>query len=73
MFPDQMGARQVFDMKVDLVQTSCGYAVPFYTSAGQRPTLEKWAEEKGEAGIRDYWVSTNQRSLVNKNTGILPG
>ncbi|MFT4631577.1 MAG: hypothetical protein ACI8PP_002974 [Candidatus Pseudothioglobus sp.] len=73
MFPDQMGARQVFDMKVDLVQTSCGYAVPFYTPAGERPTLQKWAEKKGEAGIRDYWVSTNQRSLDNKNTGILPG
>jgi hypothetical protein len=70
LFPDHAGARQVFDMNVDMVQTSCGYAVPFYTPAGERPTLRKWAEKKGEAGIRDYWVETNQRSLDDKNTGI---
>jgi predicted pyridoxine 5'-phosphate oxidase superfamily flavin-nucleotide-binding protein len=73
MFPDHPGARQVFDMKVDMVQTSCGYAVPFYTLAGERPTLTKWAEKKGEAGIQDYWVDTNQRSLDDKDTGILSG
>ena len=29
-FPEVMGARQVFDVTVDMVQTSCGMSVPFY-------------------------------------------
>jgi hypothetical protein len=31
LFPPLPGARQIFDLSVDLVQTSCGQAVPLYT------------------------------------------
>jgi hypothetical protein len=28
-----------------------------------RPTMDQWANRKGEAGIRDYWSEKNQRSI----------
>jgi len=60
------GARQIFDMSVDLVHTSCGFGVPLYDFAGERPLLNRWAEKKGEAGIRDYWRDKNSISLDGK-------
>ena len=57
------GARQIFDVAVDLVQTSCGFGVPFFDFAGERETLSNWAEKKGEAGIRQYWEDRNRQSL----------
>ena len=51
-FPDYVGARQIFDLQVDLVQTSCGYAVPFYDFVGERETLNKWSANKTRQGIR---------------------
>lgn len=71
LFPAYPGARQVFVLALELVQTSCGYAVPYYTLEGERPTLTKWADSRGEQGIRDYWLEKNARSLDDKNTGIL--
>lgn len=69
-FPEIAGARQIFVQDVGLVQTSCGYAVPRYDYTGQRETLRKWAENKGEDGIRQYWEQNNTRSLDGKDTGI---
>ena len=46
-FPEYTGARQIFDLSLDMVQTSCGYAVPYYELKGERPTLRKWAEREG--------------------------
>lgn len=68
--PALPGARQIYDMTVDLVQTSCGYAVPFMEPAGERPTLRKWAEDKGEAGLADYWDTRNRQSIDGLPTGI---
>ena len=71
LFPAIHGTRQIIDLKVDLVLTSCGMAVPFYTYEGEREELERWAEQKGEAGIRQYWEDRNQTSLDGKPTDIL--
>jgi hypothetical protein len=71
LFPDHKGARQVFILDVELVQTSCGYAVPYYELQGERPTLSKWADNHGDAGIQDYWVQKNMKSLNDKDTGIV--
>ncbi len=57
------GARQIFDMAVDMVHTSCGFGVPLYDFTGERPLLNRWAEKKGEAGIHDYWREKNSISL----------
>lgn len=35
------GTRQIFDIAVESVQTSCGWGVPFMTLAGERETLRK--------------------------------
>jgi hypothetical protein len=64
------GVRQIFVMDVDLVQTSCGMAVPLFEYQGQRNQLVDWAENKGMAGIKQYWRENNQLSLDQKPTGI---
>jgi hypothetical protein len=69
-FPDYTGARQIFVQDVQMVQTSCGFAVPYYEFTGQRPTLDKWAINKGRVGIEQYWKDKNTRSLDGKPTGI---
>jgi len=71
LFPEYTGARQIFLLDLELVQTSCGYAVPYYKLKGERPTLTKWADNRGAAGIQDYWVEKNAKSLNDKDTGIL--
>lgn len=70
-FSDLNGARQIFDLTVDLVQTSCGMAVPFFDFAGERTQLNEWAEKKGEDGIEVYWAEKNQVSLDGRPTHIL--
>lgn len=62
-FPPLPGARQIVLLDIELVQTSCGFGVPLMEYVGPRPTLEQWAEKKGEAGIRRYWTEKNAVSL----------
>ncbi len=69
-FPDTAGARQLIEMDVELVHTSCGFGVPLYRYEGQRSALPRWIEKKGEAGIARYWADRNVRSLDGKPTGI---
>lgn len=71
LFETQPGTRQFFEFHIDMVQTSCGYAVPFYELKGERPTLRKWATNKGEDGIAKHWEEKNQLSLDDKPTHIL--
>jgi hypothetical protein len=71
MFDNQPGTRQFFELKIDMVQTSCGFAVPFFELSGQRDTLEKWATKKGDEGVSQYWTDHNQTSLDGKPTRIL--
>ncbi|VAW61663.1 FIG01023442: hypothetical protein [hydrothermal vent metagenome] len=65
------GARQVFDLSVDLVQTSCGMAVPFYDFVEERDQLKNWAIKIGEEGIKEYWHKKNKISLDGKPTNIV--
>ncbi|HEY3326121.1 MAG TPA: pyridoxamine 5'-phosphate oxidase family protein [Novimethylophilus sp.] len=64
------GARQIFVLDVELVQTSCGMAVPLFDYRGQRDQLVDWAEKKGEKGITEYWEKKNRVSLDGRPTGI---
>jgi len=70
LFPEYTGARQIFEVTLGLVQTSCGYAVPFYSLVGERPTLNKWADNRGREGVEEYWQEKNTKSLDGKETGI---
>lgn len=71
LFPPLPGARQFVEVKVELVQTSCGMAVPLLDFREERSALNDWATKKGEAGIQKYWEEKNQISLDGKPTGIL--
>ncbi len=71
LFGSLPGERQLIVMKISSVQTSCGYAVPLYKYEGERETLSRWAEKKGEQGIRDYWWDRNQTSIDGLPTNIL--
>ena len=65
------GARQIFDLSIDLVQTSCGMAVPYYEHSGDRELLSDWAKQKGDDGLRGYWEEKNQSSIDNIQTNII--
>ncbi len=65
------GERQLIVLDIESVQTSCGYAVPRYTYAGERDTLARWAEKKGTIGLLDYWREKNQASIDGLPTGLL--
>ncbi len=71
LLPSTLGTRQYFLLSIDLVQTSCGYAVPFMDYVEDRHVLSKWAENRGEEGVSEYWQKRNQISLDGKPTGIL--
>ncbi|MDH4276084.1 MAG: pyridoxamine 5'-phosphate oxidase family protein [Gammaproteobacteria bacterium] len=63
LFPDLPGARQIIVTHIDAVQTSCGFAVPFYQFVEHRPLLLQWATKKGAAGLATYQQEKNTRSI----------
>ncbi len=64
------GARQMVMLDIDLVQTSCGYAVPHFDYVEERPGLTRWAESKGEAGLDAYRREKNMLSIDGLPTGL---
>jgi len=71
LFNDAEGARQIFEMEVELVKSSCGESIPFYDYAGEREDLKNWIRQKGETGIYNYWMEKNTLSMDDQPTGIL--
>lgn len=69
-FPEIPGSRQIIDLHIELVQTSCGFAVPLLDFKSERQTLEEWSIKKGEQGILDYQQEKNMRSLDGLETGL---
>ena len=69
-FPPQPGSRQIFDLAVEMVQTSCGMAVPYLDFNAERTVLRDWAKKKGKEGIREYWEEKNLESIDGKETGM---
>src|SRR5262245_4311581 len=63
LFPSLPGARQIVDLDVDLVMTSCGFGVPFFDFVAERQTLQQWGEKKGPEGVREFWEKRNQVSI----------
>lgn len=70
LFPPFEGARQLIDIQVILVQTSCGMAVPFMDYNRERNELNAWARKQGPDGIQDYWARKNMASIDGFDTGI---
>ncbi len=64
------GVRQYFELDISLVLTSCGYGVPYFEYKGERDTLIKWIENKGNIGIKEYQKQNNTISLNGKRIDI---
>jgi len=62
-FPVYPGIRQVVVADIELIQTSCGFAVPMMDYVGARDRLGRWAKAKGEEGLREYRRTKNSKSL----------
>lgn len=71
LFPPLPGARQIFEVTLDLVQSSCGMAVPYLSYEGEREQLSDWATKKGDTGIKQYWHDKNQLSIDGAPTHIV--
>ena len=68
--PTLPGARQVFDLTIEMVQTSCGMAVPLMDYQEDRELLKDWADKKSPSELRDYWQEKNQESIDGLPTGM---
>jgi hypothetical protein len=69
-FPTMPGARQVFDLQIELVQSSCGMAVPCYSYQDDRQDLLAWADRKGPEQLNAYQQQKNRSSLDGLPTGL---
>ena len=69
-FPPNIGARQIYDVTVEMTQTSCGYAVPFMEFTGERDTLDRTMVAKGDNGVPRYWMERNRLTIDGKPTGM---
>lgn len=70
LFPEIPGTRQIVDMTIESVQTSCGYAVPFMDFKEERQQLNAWAEKQGKERIENYWKEKNVKSIDGLETRI---
>lgn len=69
-FDELPGARQIFDMQLESIQTSCGFGVPYFQFSGERSKLVEHTAAKGQAAIERGWIERNARSIDGLNTGI---
>ncbi len=68
LFDKHIGARQIIEMDINLVQTSCGYAVPFMDFKEERTQLAESDNKKGREGVRKYWKDKNTNSIDGFDT-----
>ena len=69
LLPDVVGARNIFDLTVDLVQSSCGMAVPRMDFQMQREDLsDHW---RRNTDLEGYWTRKNLTSLDGQPTRLL--
>jgi len=62
-FSPLLAVRSVIRVEVSRIASSCGYGVPTYDYVGERDTLVKWAEKKGEEGLASYQAEKNRVSI----------
>ncbi|OMF30045.1 pyridoxamine 5'-phosphate oxidase [Paenibacillus sp. FSL H8-0548] len=70
LFPPLPGARQIIDIDVHKVQTSCGYSIPFLSYTGERETLQRWSIQQGEEGLKKYREEKNSKSIDGMPTPL---
>ena len=62
--------RQLIIADIDLVQTSCGFGVPLFEYTGERDLHFKWADKKGDDGLKEYIQDNNLKSLDGLPTDL---
>jgi hypothetical protein len=62
--------RQIIVADITMVQTSCGFSVPYYEHTGERDHAYKWAEKKGANGLEKYKEEKNRVSLDGLPTAM---
>ncbi len=72
LFPTMAGSRQVFNLEIDLVHTSCGTGVPVMQFERTRADQEllPFYDEMGQSGVESYWSRKNTLSIDGEPTGI---
>jgi len=70
LFPALPGTRQIILAGITRVQTSCGYGVPEMELSRERPTLIRWAEQKGEATLEESRRHRNVESIDGLPTAL---
>ncbi|MGA8047933.1 MAG: pyridoxamine 5'-phosphate oxidase family protein [Dermatophilaceae bacterium] len=70
LFPQLPGSRNIFDVSVDLVQTSCGFGVPQMELVEERDTMTVGLERRGPDGVREYQQANNRMSIDGFPTGL---
>ena len=65
LFEENTGSRQIIELDIDLVQTSCGFSVPFMDFKEERGMLNSWSKKQ------DYWKEKNTKSIDGFDTDIL--
>lgn len=70
LFEENTGSRQIIEMDIDLVQTSCGYSIPFMDFKEERGQLNSWSKKQGKDKIKSYWNKKNTKSIDGFETGI---
>lgn len=72
-FPTLAGTRQIIEIDIEMVQTSCGMSIPYFDFKEERLQLDDWAKQKGEEGLKDYWKEKNEVSIDGIPTKIQEG
>lgn len=72
-FPPMAGSRQVIDVEIEGVQTSCGTGVPVMTFERNRVDEEllPFYSDMGPDGVQDYWRRKNRATIDGFDTGVL--
>ncbi|MEO1192501.1 MAG: pyridoxamine 5'-phosphate oxidase family protein [Pseudomonadota bacterium] len=74
LFPSMAGQRNIFDLEIEAVQTSCGSGVPIMPVQEERgyDELAPYYEKMGPEGLARYWQRKNLQSIDGQPTGLEP-
>lgn len=57
------GTRGIVRCRVQRISDSCGFSVPRYDFKEDRDTLVRWAESRGDEGLKEYRTNRNAASI----------
>ncbi|MEL7216322.1 MAG: pyridoxamine 5'-phosphate oxidase family protein [Pseudomonadota bacterium] len=71
-FSAMAGSRQIFEMEIKEVQTSCGTGVPLMEHTGERVDSElvPYFDAMGPEGVEAYWRKKNTQTIDGFPTGL---